>query len=357
MSLRAILITMALAVASLCAAEAAYAQLVPAPPADPTVLAGPLTLAPLLQMNVGHDNNLFGRSEGDNPEGDLVASFSPSLDAWLTLAHARAAGRAKVDLYYYRDFVDLRAVDWSTEGTLGVPLNRFTPLVSGTFVSTTHDQSLETDAIAKQLTGTLRVGTEVRLIARTSLEVAFQRSRVDYDQETFYDDVDLSKQLDHVSQGGSVRVRYELTPLTRVGVGGDLIRDRFEFSPQKDTDNARVTASVELQPLALISGQASVGVQSRKSLSGTSPDFTGTVVNGDLRYTLLGQTRFTGSFSRRLDYSYIEGRTDYVEGTLRLTVEHQLNDSWDVGGNIGRSRLSYSDSIVQGSEVPCDVRG
>jgi hypothetical protein len=316
------------------------------PPADAPFLAGPLTFAPMVQSNIGHDNNLFNRSEGDNPEGDFTATLSPMVDAWLQMARAKAGGRARVDFYYYKDFIDLRAVDWSSSGQLDVPLNRLTPFVGGAFAQTTNSQNLEIDAIARQRTGSLRLGSRIRVSERAALELKFDRSRLDYDQDALYDDVNLAEELDYVSKGGGLSFIYELTPLTTVGVEASIARDRFDVSTERDSDNASIIPYVQFQPFAVISGRASIGVQSRKQLSGTSPDFTGTVIYSDLTYTLLGQTAFTVSATRELQYSYIEGRTDYVESGLNLRVLHRLNDFWDVGGNIGRSRLSYRETIT-----------
>ena len=123
------------------------------------------------------------------------------MDVWLTLPRARAGGRAKADFFYYKDFVDLRAVDWNSDGRLEVPLNRLTPFVSGSLLSTTNSQNLEIDAIAKQLTTRFSLGTSMRVTERISTEIAALRSRVDYDQSSLYDDVDLSQQLDYIIHG------------------------------------------------------------------------------------------------------------------------------------------------------------
>jgi Putative beta-barrel porin 2 len=315
-----------------------------------------LTLAPVLQTNLGHDNNIFNGSESEGRQGDFMATFTPIVDAWLRLPRARAGGRAKADFYYYKELVDLRAVDWNTDGRLELPLNRLTPFVSGTLVSTTNSQNLEIDAIARQLSTRLSLGTSIRVTERISTEISARRSRLDYDQSSLYDELDLSRQLDYTSTGASLVVQYRVTPLTSVGVRTEVSRDRFDVSTERDSNNALITPFVEIRPLALISGRASVGIQSRKTLSGDAEDFRGTIVQSDLVYTLLSRTQFTVSASRSLQYSYIEGRTDYVDGRLALAVAHQLNDSWDVAGSFGRGRLHYRESIgADGSPVTYPV--
>jgi Putative beta-barrel porin 2 len=339
---------------SLWMAGVAHAQATPEPPPDAPFMVGPLTLAPVINTGLGHDNNIFNMQEADNPQSDVVANFSPTIDAWIRLARLRASGHARADFSYYKDFTDLRAVDWRAEGRLDLPLNVLTPFVSWTYIRTTNSQNLEIDAIAKQVSGSLNFGTSIRLTERVSVEVSGQRARNDFSPEAFYDDVDLSEQLDYTSTGGFLSLRYVLTPLTTVGVRGGLSQDRFDISTERDSNNGVVATFIEIQPLALISGGAMVGVQSRETLSGdAAEDFTGTVVQASLAYTLLQQTRFVFSASRSLQYSYIEGRTDYVEGILSLAVTHQLNEAWDVVGDVGRSRISYRElAPPEGSDTP-----
>ena len=84
-------------VLSLCGVAGAHAQAqtLKEPPATAPVLAGPLTLAPVIQSNAGHDNNLFNRSEPESPEGDFTATFTPSVDVWLRLPRAEEVTLAR----------------------------------------------------------------------------------------------------------------------------------------------------------------------------------------------------------------------------------------------------------------------
>jgi hypothetical protein len=141
--MRQVAVTTVALVLSLGGVAELHAQTLREPPADAPVLAGPLTLAPVIQSNAGHDNNIFNRSESEDTQGDFTATFTPSVDVWLRLPRARAGGRAKADFYYYKDLIDLRAVDWNSDGRLEVPLNRLTPFASGALVSTTNSTSTE----------------------------------------------------------------------------------------------------------------------------------------------------------------------------------------------------------------------
>ena len=337
-------------IVALCGASVAEAQ-ASDPPREAPFLFGPLTLAPVIDLFATYDNNLFNSSDPETREGDFNTTLSPALDAWWRSGHARAVGRVKSDLIYYKQFEDLRAVDWSTNGRLDVPINRLRPFVSGGFTSTTNSQTIEIDTIAKQTAGTFRLGSGVRLTPRAEFEVSFERAMRNYQEDPIFGDANLAAELDYTTKVGRVAFLYEVTPLTTVGVEGLWGRDRFDISTEKDSDNTYILPFVEFKPTALISGRASIGIQSRKVLSGASPDFTGTVINAQLMYTLLDRTRFVGTVSRNLEYSYIEGRTDYTEGVIGVSVQHRLNDRWDVGGNVSRTRNSYSGSTQAGSDI------
>jgi hypothetical protein len=324
------------------------------PPNSAPVQAGPLLLAPVVRLtNVGYDSNVFNQDSSSNPQGDVTATFSPSVDGWLRLAHGRASGRTQFDVYYFKQLTDLRAVDTDSSGRVEVPLNRFRPFVTGGFLNTRHRQNLEIDAIARRRTSFVTVGTDVRLTSKLTASVFSSRTRLDYDTNSIYLGTDLSDVLNFTGRGEGASLRYTLTPLTTIGVTADRGRHRFDSAPERNSESLSVTPMVEFNPRALISGSASFGFRQRKFRSGTAPDFNGSVASADLTYTLLGRTRFTVIGRRQLEYSYVVGRADYVESTLALVVNQRFGDSWDVGGSLSRSLLSYGDvtSLTDSSVV------
>ncbi|MGH9252956.1 MAG: outer membrane beta-barrel protein [Vicinamibacterales bacterium] len=343
MSLRRTCATTLVMVACIGVGHSARAQNME-PPTNAAIQAGPLVVAPVVRLtNFGHDSNVFNTDSSSSPRGDVTATLSPAMDGWLRLAHGRAGGRTQFDIYYFKQLKDLRAVDSDSSGRVEVPLNRFRPYVAGSFMSTRHRQNLELDAIARRRIRTMTVGTDVRLTAKLTASLFALRNRLDYDTNSIYLDTDLSQVLNFTSRGEGAELRYALTPLTTVGIRAERVRDRFDATPDRNSDSFNVTPMVEFNPRALISGSASFGFKQRKILAGTAPTFNGSVASADLTYTLLGRTRFTVAGRRQLEYSYIVGRADYLESSLALGVNQRFGDSWDVGGRITRSRLSYGD--------------
>jgi hypothetical protein len=167
------------------------------------------------------------------------------------------------------------------------------------------------------------------------------RSRLDYDINSIYLGTDLSQVLNYSARGEGAALLYALTPFTTIGIRADRQRHRFDSAPDRDSNSFSVTPTVAFSPRALISGSASFGFQQRRFLAGTAPTSNGSVASADLTYTLLARTRFTVMGRRQLEYSYVVGRTDYLDSSLTFAVNQRLSDSWDVGGGITRSRLSY----------------
>lgn len=313
-------------------------------PSNAPVQVGPLVLAPVIRItNLGHDSNIYNLSDVDRPIDDVTATFNPTVDAWLRLAHANANARTQVNVYYFKELEDLRGVDSESTARIEVPLGRMMPFVSGTFNTTRHRQNLEIDALARRRSSAVTAGLDVRLTAKTTLRAHVRRSALDYDANSLYLGTDLSRALNRRSTGEGLALRYALTPLTTISMEVDRDRDRFEFENGQNSRNIRFTPAVEFKPSALISGRAYAGFQKRTFDDSRLPDFTGTIVFADLTYALLGRTLFTIQGQRQLEYSYLAvvGATDYLLGGANLGVTHRFGEAWDLGAFAGRYRLTY----------------
>jgi hypothetical protein len=118
-------------------------------------------------------------------------------------------------------------------------------------------------------------------------------------------------------------------------------RDRFEFSPERNSDSIRIGPSVEFKPLALVSGRAAIGFRTTTFRDAGQPDYKGTTASVDLQYSFRGRTQFTIVAQRDLEYSYLFSQRDYVLTGLTASVTQRVGDSWDVRGTVGRHRLTY----------------
>jgi Putative beta-barrel porin 2 len=334
--------TLILSVAILAApATSLLAQQSPDPPGNAPFQAGPLVLAPVVQLtNVGHDSNIFNSSE--NPQGDVTAMFTPSVEGWLRMAHGRISGRTQMDVYYFRTLTNLRGFDNDSSVNVEIPINRVKPYFSGSLTDTRYRQNLEIDALARRRDEAVTAGMDVRVTAKTTAGLFGRRSTLRYQANSVYLNTDLSRVLNHTSRGAGANVRYAVTSLTSLVVEAERATDKFEFQSDRDSENLRVTTGVSFNPRALVSGNAMVGVQRRRFMrNDVAAAATGTYVSVDLNYLLLGRTQFTVVAQRELEYSYLIGQPDYINGGLTLSLNHRISESWEVGGSVGRYRLLY----------------
>jgi hypothetical protein len=307
-------------------------------PETAPIRMGPVAIAPLIQLsNIGWDSNVLHENELEDPKGDMTATMTPAIAAAYRTPRIRMDGRGQLAFYYYNQLTDLRSLDYEYAGRAEVVLNRLTPFVDGSFISTRQRQNLEIDALERRRTDALNAGTDVRLTAKTTAGVFAGIAHAKYEAT----DTELARELNYDSNYGGVVFRYAATPLTTFAVTATLGHDEFIFSPERDADNFQIIPSVEFKPLALINGYARVGFRSSTFPNGDQPDFNSIVVAVDLQYTWRSRTQFGVGLQRDMQYSYIETQQDYVLVGISGSVTQRFAENWQVRGSVGRYRLNY----------------
>ena len=129
--------------------------------------------------------------------------------------------------------------------------------------------------------------------------------------------------------------------MTTISVHGEERRDRFTSSPDRDANSHRYGATATFNPLALISGQATVGLAAFRPLSDLEPDFTGLTAAVSLAYAFHDQSRIAVSVDRDLRHSFLEETPYYVGTGSRATFTQRLFRSIDGQVTIGFDRVAY----------------
>lgn len=301
---------------------------------------GPLRLTPSVSLtNFGIDSNVF--NEVDNPKRDVTATLSPRTEARLRLGRARVMANGGVDFVYFSQYASQRSLNRHSEVRLELPLNVFVPYVTSSSVSTRDRLGNEIDARVRQSTNTMTFGTNIQVGGKTSVDIAARASQTGFDQDATFLGVDLREALSHRTSGVTTTVRYNVTPLTKLVVRAETLRDSFDFSPMRNADSLRVIPGVELATFALVTGRAHVGFQKFKPRDSTVPAFAGVAADVELGYTLLNATRLTVRADRDIAYSYGITEPYYVRTGFSSSVARHVRGQWDIIGNIGRQRLAY----------------
>ena len=324
-----------IAVAVCCAARPVCGQT--AAPGEATRV-----ISPAIQItNLGWDDNVLRVGDADDPVGDYTATVSPSVQAVIPWWRMQVSGASQVDFNYFQRLEAIRSIDTDSRAAVAVSVGRLRPHVGGSWTNARHHRNFEIDFPVRRVDRSWDAGVDINVSAKTSIGVMMQRSRVEYTGETVYLESDLASVLGGAATVRGISLRYALTPLTTLGVEFEQDHERLPHAPERNADGKRLSSIVQFRPLALVSGEARIGIRSRTFSDHSAPPFQGMVTGVDLSYTLLGRTRFTLRAQRDLSYSYRAGERDYLQTGTEGLVTHRLGTAWDVGGNVGRYHLLY----------------
>ena len=308
------------------------------PPAR--IQLGPVGVRPsVILREVGYDSNVLNRAT--NEQGDFTATVGARVDLGARVARVLASYSSFYEYVYFKDFDSERGSNRGAEGRVDFLLGRLRPHVLGG-VRTSHDRpSPEIDARALRTQTTVGTGLAVAVGGQTTVYGGYRRDGGDFADDEEFRGVNLAEQLNLVSHAMTYGAAFELTPLTTVSVHGEERRDRFTDSPERDANAHRYGATATFNPLALISGQATVGFAAFRPLSDLEPDFTGITAAVSLAYSFHDQSRIAVSIDRDLRHSFLEETPYYVATGGRATFTQRLFRSIDGQVTIGFDRLAY----------------
>ncbi len=321
--------------------NAAFAQDISQDPgANAAMHLGPVALTPRLSLrNVGIDSNVLN-SSGD-PQRDFTATFAPGADAWMNIGRVRLSSRTDVGWVYFKDLTDQRSFELNQQGRLDLVMTRIVPHIGGGYQRTRERPNLEIDARALRTTKTGEGGLLFRLGPRLTFDMGYTQRIFAFEDDQAIEDVRLAKALNRTEQEATGVVRFVLTPLTTLVVTMSDERDRFDFSPLRNSDSSSVVPGFEFKPFALISGKASVGYRRFDALAETVPDYAGVVAAVDVSYTARDATRLAVAFKRDVEYSYEATSPYYVTNGGGVTVTQAIGTNWDAVARVSRTTLGY----------------
>jgi hypothetical protein len=205
-----------------------------------------------------------------------------------------------------------------------------------------HDRpTSEIDERAQRRQTHVAGGISALAFSRTGLNVGFRRSSVDYNSDEVFRGVNLANELNATADSISFGADFELSPLTTLSVLGEQMQERFDFSPERDASSYRVGIGATLQPLALISGRASVGLRAFRPKSSLLRDFTGLTAAIAVGYSLPSETRLNLTVDRDLRYSFEQLMPYYISTGGRVAVTQRVFGGLDGQVFGGLERIAY----------------
>jgi len=147
--------------------------------------------------------------------------------------------------------------------------------------------------------------------------------------------------LNQRAETGVASLRYQPTGVTTLIIETETTREKFQFSPERDSRSIRVAPGVEFAPRALISGRAYVGYRRFTITSGIAPEFTGPVASVELASTIRVATRVSVHMSRDVAYSFDAATPYYVMIGGGGSITRRIAENWDLTASATRQRLNY----------------
>jgi hypothetical protein len=317
---------------------------------DAQMHLGPLYITPRFAVKeLGVDSNVF---HNDQARRDFTVTVRPAARVSTPFGHrATVTTDVATDLVYYQRYASERSINPDVAFRTEFFLGRVQPFAEAGYLRTRQRPNSEIDARSLRQEEAFGGGALLRLSSRTSVKLSLERRNVAYDAEESYNDTQLQETLNRRTHRRLLEARYDVTPLTTATLRGEVVRDRFQFSPLRDANSVAVVPGVEFKSRALVSGHARIGFRRFSPINATLSPFSGVVASAALSYTWQGSTRFTFSADRDLTYSYERLQPYYVLNGIGISIRRQVVGAIDATASVRREQYGYRDLLLPGATV------
>jgi Putative beta-barrel porin 2 len=308
------------------------------------VRIGALWVDPSVSLtNLGVDTNVFNEPPDESPKQDFTLTVIPAVDLWLGIGRTWLSGSVRETITWFQTYASERSATGAYAVGWKAPLNRLVIDVGFAYARPKDRPGYEIDTRAERQELSYKGSVEIRALPKTLFGVRASRKSTDYAPEDTYNGVNLEQSLNLVTTEVGGTVRHQLTPLTSLSFVGSHSEDRFEFSPDRDSNSNIATATVTFDPSALIRGSATVGYRDFQPLSPGLASYEGLITSADLVYVWRGSTRFEFLALRDVEYSYDVTQPYYLESGFDGSVAQQIYGPLDLIARGGLHHLAYRD--------------
>lgn len=309
-------------------------------PPPGTAVAGPFRFTPSLAIrDMGVDNNVF--LEAEDPKSDFTFTIAPRLDTTFRARRARLTLALISDFVYYNQYDSERSTNGTADLRLEFDLGRLRPYVTARGVDTRSRLNAEVDTRARHHDVTYGAGASFAVASRTRLLFNASTTGVEYEEGTEFRGENLKSSFDGRRDAVGGGFSMDLTPITRFSVLVAREEQRFDLSPDRDSNTWRVTPGLSFSPTGLVTGSASVGYRHFHPLSPALPDYSGVVSAVSVGATIYNRHQVQGLVNRDVEYSYDEATDYYLGTTFGLTWTMLVVGPIDVRGTGTRSMMDY----------------
>jgi len=322
------------------APRVASAQTPDDPPPPGTAVLGPVRLTPSLVIrDMGVDNNVF--NEAEDAKSHFTFTIAPRVALAFRARRLRLTLGAVTDFVYFKKYESERSTNASADTRLEFDLGRLRPYLSARGVNTRSRLNTEVDTRARHHDVTYGGGVAFSVASRTRLLFNASTAAIEYDEGTEFRGQDLKSSFDGRRDTLDGGFSMDLTPITKFSVLVAREEQRFELSPDRDSNTWRVTPGLTFSPTGLVTGSASVGYRHFEPVSPALPGYSGIVSAISVGATIYGRHQLQGLLNRDVQYSYDDATDYYLGTTFGLTWTMLVAGPIDVRGTGTRSLMDY----------------
>ena len=310
----------------------------PVPPG--TVTFRSLRISPSLMINdMGVDNNVF--NEPVNPKSDFTFTIAPRFDVRWRIRRLLLKYTSATDYVYFRKYSSERGTNRSSTARVEVDLGRLAPYATIQGLNTKTRVNTEVDERARHHDRGYTAGVAFKFASRTSVQVNGQHTKVEYEPDEEFRGVNLEESFNGRRRGLDVGLSVALTPITSMTVSLAREEQRFELSPERDSNSWRIAPTVTFPTIGVLTGSASVGYRRFEPLSPAVPAYSGLVSSVGIGATIYSRHQMVLFFQRDVQYSYDLESTYYVSTGGTVTWTWLLGGPIDIRGTAGSTLMDY----------------
>lgn len=308
---------------------------------------GPVGIQPALVLqNIGRDPNVF--NSATNPQSDFTMTITPKVGVLFSVRRVKITFNQSDDYVYFEKFASERGINQSYGLRADFDLGILQPFGSASTTTSKNRINNEVDLRARHNTTEYVVGTGIQVFTRTHVSIRARQNATSFDSNAFFRGESLAQAFDATIRGLDTSVGVELTPLTSFDVVFTNERQRFDLTPERNSDTFRVMPTFSFSPLGLLNGTAAFGYRRFTPKDPTVPSFSGFVAQVGAGITIKDRHRVSTTVTRDLTYSYDQASVYYITNSIAGTWAYSIGRGFDLQFGPSYNRMHYHQTASTG---------
>ncbi len=309
---------------------------------------GPVSIQPGLVLDhIGQDPNVFNSET--NPQSDFTATISPKISVVFTLRKLKTTFTQNTDFVYFKKFASERSANPSYGLSVNYDLGILSPFASVLTSDAKTRINNEVDTRAQHANRDYSFGTGLKVFTRTTVSVKARQNSTDFVDSAVFRGESLAQAFNGTIRGLDTSIGVALTPLTTFSVVFTDEQQRFDRSPERNSDTFRVMPTFTFSPLGLLNGTAAFGYSTFTPKDPAVPAYSGFTSQVSAGITVYEKHRLTVTYTRDLTYSYDATAVYYIQNAIGGAWAYQIGRGFDLRLGATRNLMHYHQTATTGA--------